>query len=54
MSTPDLIIMASGSFNIVMALWMHTSNFRSALLFKIIPFFLGLGCLGVAFGLFDV
>jgi len=38
-------ILATGIFNILMGLIMKTENLASSILFKVIPFFLGLSCL---------
>lgn len=39
------IVLVSGVFNVCSALVMNTKNVLSAVFFKVIPFFLGLGCL---------
>lgn len=38
-------VLASGIVNIMSAMLVNTENFPSALVFKVIPFFSGLGCL---------
>lgn len=35
----NIFVMMFGAFSIAMSFAMHTKNFRSALLFKIVPFF---------------
>jgi len=37
-----VVITLTALYNLTMSLIMHTSNFGSALVFKVIPFFLGL------------
>ncbi|MBD1379099.1 hypothetical protein [Metabacillus arenae] len=39
------IVFATAVFNILFALINKTKNFTSSMLYKVIPFFLGLGCL---------
>ena len=39
------IVFITGVFNITFSLINKTKNFNSSLLYKVIPFFLGLGCL---------
>ena len=39
------IVLCTGIFNIIMSLCTITKNTYSSFIFKIIPFFLGLGCL---------
>jgi hypothetical protein len=39
------IVLASGIFNIATALMVTTKNNPSTIFFKVIPFFLGIGCL---------
>jgi len=48
------ISLMAGLFLIISGLSLNTENFKSALFFKIIPFFLGAGCLFVAVKLFDI
>jgi len=43
-----LIIFATSGWLISMSFIMVTKNITSAIIFKVIPFFLGLGCLFVA------
>lgn len=40
-----LMPLISGFYSIIFSFLMSTKNFRSALIFRILPFFLGLGCL---------
>lgn len=42
-----IIILVTGVWLITMCFIMNTSNITSAVIFKVIPFFLGLGCLYV-------
>lgn len=39
------IVLASGIFNMIMSLVTNTKNVPSAMIFKVVPFFLGVGCL---------
>ena len=41
----NIFVMMFGAFSIVMSFAMHTKNFRSALIFKIVPFFGGMAIL---------
>jgi len=41
----QLILIVTGIYLVMGALTMNTKNLLSAVLFKVIPFFLGLGCL---------
>jgi hypothetical protein len=47
MNIRDILLTIAGFYNIVMSLILNTKNLRSALIFKVIPFFLGLSCLYV-------
>lgn len=47
-------VVAGGIFNVIMSLIMNTKNVRSAVIFKVIPFLLGLGCLLFSAGYFDI
>ena len=40
-----IFMLVAGAWSIAMAFLMHTKNIQSALIFKIIPFFSGLGSL---------
>jgi hypothetical protein len=40
----EWIVLITGIFNIVLSLLTNTENVSSAILFKVIPFFTGLGC----------
>jgi hypothetical protein len=40
-----LIVLILGAYNIMISLIMQTNNLVSSLLFKVIPFFLGVGSL---------
>ncbi len=44
MST-QIILLATGVWLVSNALILSTKNFKSSLLFKVVPFFLGLACL---------
>jgi hypothetical protein len=48
------ISLIAGIYFIILSLALNTKNFRSSLIFKIIPFFLGLGNIIVALNLFDI
>jgi len=48
------ISLISGIYFIISTFILNTKNFQSALFFKIIPFFLGVGCIFVAIKLFDI
>jgi hypothetical protein len=37
-------VLVLGIYSVIMSLVMNTKNFISALLFKVLPFWLGLGC----------
>ncbi|HZH58461.1 MAG TPA: hypothetical protein VEY70_02560 [Metabacillus sp.] len=39
------IVLACGIYNIFLSLILKTRDFGSSVVFKVIPFFLGLGCL---------
>ena len=41
----QVILILTGVYLVAGSLTVHTKNLLSAILFKIIPFFLGLGCL---------
>ena len=41
----NIIVMMFGVFNVAMSFAMHTKNFYSALIFKIVPFFGGMAIL---------
>lgn len=41
-------LVVAGSYNIVVGLWLNTKNFRSAMVFKIVPFFIGCATLFAA------
>ncbi|HEY5588254.1 MAG TPA: hypothetical protein VIK86_04770 [Candidatus Paceibacterota bacterium] len=43
-----IICLVVSFYNIFMALIQNTKNIISAIIYKVIPFFLGLGCLYVA------
>lgn len=40
-----IFMLAAGAWSIAMSFIMSTKNIQSALIFKIIPFFSGVGCL---------
>jgi len=42
MNVSDYVFVLIAVYNIVLALTMHTENFISAVIFKVIPFFIGL------------
>ena len=42
-----IIILLAGVYYIVQALILNTHNFRSALFFKVIPFFFGASLIGI-------
>ena len=46
----DIIMLVAGVYLVGGSLILNTENIRSALLFKVIPFFLGLGCILSFFG----
>ena len=48
------ISLIAGLYLIISGLLLNTENIQSALFFKVIPFFLGVGCLFVAIKLFDI
>jgi len=48
------ISLATGLYVIMLVFAMNTKNFKSTLIFKIVPFFLGIGSIGVALKLFDI
>jgi len=48
------ISLATGLYIIMLVFAMNTKNFKSTLIFKIVPFFLGIGSIGVALKLFDI
>jgi hypothetical protein len=39
------IVLVAGIFNMVMSLITNTKNVHSAVIFKVVPFFIGSGCL---------
>jgi len=48
------ITLIAGIYFLINSFALNTKNFISALLFKIIPFFLGAGCIFVALKLFNI
>ena len=48
----EIILMACGSFWIISALMISTKNIKSAIFFKVIPFFTGLATIVCAMDLF--
>ncbi len=50
----SIISLITGLYLIISALALNTKNFSSSLVFKIIPFFLGCGCIFVALKLLNV
>lgn len=48
------LVLYTGIFHIIMALVIHTKNLRSAIIFKVKPFLLGVGCLIYALKQFGV
>ena len=50
----SIIPLITGLYLIVSGLVLNTKNFQSALVFKIIPFFLGCGCIFIALKLLNV
>lgn len=49
METQEIILVIAGVFNLTSAMITNTRNWRSALWFKVFPFFIGLACLYVVF-----
>ena len=50
----NIITLITGIFMIIFAFAMSTKNLRSALIFKIIPFFLGISNLAIAAKLYNL
>lgn len=48
MEIKDIILTVAGVHNLIMAMITNTANSKSALVFKVIPFFIGLACLYAA------
>ena len=48
------ISLIAGLYFVVASLIINANDFASALFFKVVPFFLGTGCLFVAVKLFDI
>jgi len=49
-----ILVSASGIWSITTSFIMSTRNTSSALIFKVIPFFMGMGCLYVGANLFGI
>jgi hypothetical protein len=46
-------LLVSGIWNIIMCFITNTDNVKSTIVFKVIPFFIGLGCLIIGLKLFN-
>ena len=51
MSAQDIILTVAGIYNTSFAMINVTNNWRSALIYKVVPFFVGLACLYAAWGM---
>ena len=49
-----IIVLGSGVWLVILYMMINTHNMKSAIVFKIIPFFLGLGCLYVGLRMIGV
>lgn len=47
-------ILFTGIYNIILSLTLYTKNFKSAFIFKVIPFFTGLFCVLSALHLMNI
>jgi len=48
MDTKDIVLTIAGVFNLSFSMITTTQNWQSAMLYKVIPFFIGLACLYAA------
>lgn len=54
MNINAIITLVAGLYFVILSFVLNTKNFKSAFVFKVLPFIFGVGCIYVSLCLFDV